>query len=269
MQKNVNMCKIKKILLLIALVINIIPSIAQSLSGEARSHWNKASVYIENASSENEWQMAINELEQVIKYVPEYSEAYLKLGDAYSHLSNSEAVKKAKYYWREYEKRVPSSSSEIQDKIDRMEALFEMASVRNKEKIIESLIGRWRSSKDSSKDFWKNSNDMEIFREGDKLMLRYIAYYWWYNNGNQGEPGGATEYKEIPLNSDHIIVEYEQKGEWRDKKNGEIVDRTRFDYEYKFVIKQPQVDGVIKGIKKTSSEDWNPPVENIYVYKVN
>lgn len=260
----------KRILLLVSCILISIFRVAQAqaLTGEARSHWNKASIYLENATTDNEWQLAINELEQVIKFAPGFSEAYLKLGDAYSKIITADAVNKAKYYWKEYERMIPSSDTTIHDKIDRLEAQYEMASVRIREKIIESLIGRWRRDKDSPKDFWQGGCDMEIFREGNKLMLRYLSFYYWYNGGRD-EPGGWTSYKEIPLNGDTIIIEYNQSGEWRDLKNGEIVDRTKYKYAYRFVVSQPQIDGVIKGTQKVSSAGWNPPVSDIYVYKVN
>ena len=263
------MSLLKRSAFLILLVLaNTFFANAQSLTGEARSHWNKASIYSENAASESEWQLAINELEQVIKLAPGFDDTYLELGNAYSHLSSAEAVRNAKYYWREYEKRVPSSSIEIQDKIDRLEAGFQMASLRNREKIIESLIGRWRGSKDSTRDFWSGGCDMEIFREGNKLMLRYVSFHWWYNGG-EGEPGGATAFKEIPLDANSIIIEYDQTGEWRDKKDGRVVDRTTYEYNYRFVISQPPIDSVIKGSEIVSAPGWNPPASDIYVYKVD
>lgn len=251
------------------MVLNLNSIIAQSLSGEARSHWNKSSIYIENASSEKEWQMAINELEQVVKLESEYAEAYLKLGDAYSHLSTAEAVRKAKNYWKEYEKRTPSASDEIQDKIDKLEAQFEIASVRNREKIIESLIGRWRRSKDDSRDFGQSSYDIEIFREDSKLILKYVCYSWWYNPKNSGEPGCSSKYKEIPLNDENITIEYEQEGVCIDRQNGENGEETKYHYELKYIINQLPLDGVIRGTEKTSSGSWNPPIANVYVYKVN
>lgn len=267
--RNMNYMK-RNILMICAIVLNLNSIIAQSLSGEARSHWNKASIYIENASSEKEWQMAINELEQVVKLESEYAEAYIKLGDAYSHLSTAEAVRKAKYYWKEYEKRVPSACDEIQDKIDRLEAQFEITSVRNREKIIESLIGRWRGSKDDSSDFWQSSRDIEIFREGNNLMLRFVNFYWYYNGG-RGEPGGITKYKEIGLDGDSIVIEYEYTAQWRDEKDGRIVDKTDFEYKIKYIINQSPIDGVIKGFVKCycEGEALDYSSGNTYLYKVN
>lgn len=263
------MCMFKRSVLLLCIALtNMFIADAQSLTGDARSHWNKASIYIENAATENEWQLAVNELEQVVKLAPGFVEVYLKLGDAYSHLNNAESVRKAKYYWREYEKRVPASSNDIQDKIDRLEAEFEMSSLRNRDKIIESLIGRWRRNKDSTAEFWHGDRDMEIFREGNRLMLRYVSFHYWYNGG-KAESGGLTSYKEITFSGDSIIIEYEQTGEWRDLKNGEIVETDRFKDVCRFVIKQPQTDGVIKGTEKTSSPGFTPPAEDVYVYKVN
>lgn len=257
----------RSVLLILLVLANMSFTNAQSLTGEARSHWNKASIYTENASSESEWQLVINELEQVAKLASGFDDVFLKLGDAYSHLSNAEAVEKAKYYWKEYEKRVPSSTTEIQDKIDRLEAGYQIASLRNRERIIESLIGRWRYSKESTYDFWSLGNDMELFREGNKLMLRYVSFSWWYNGG-EGEPGGVTAFKEISLNSDGVVIEYERTGEWRDKKDGKIVDSTTFKYKYRFVISQPHFDGVIKGTEKVSTSGWNPPDRDVILYKV-
>lgn len=263
------MLTLKRLLLLACLIIGLsLIANAQSLTGEARSHWNKASIYLENATTESEWQLAVVELEQVVRLAPNFSDAYLKLGDAYSNLNGSESVEKATYYWKEYERRVPASASEIQDKIDRLEAVFAITSLRNREKIIESLIGRWRRSKDSTNDFGCADRDMEIFREGNRLMLRYVSYYFWYN-GDQGEPGGTMSYKEIPLNGDSIVIEYEQIGEWRDLKDGKIDDFDRFKDVCRFVITSPQVDGVIKGREQTSSGGYYPPASDFYVYKVN
>lgn len=262
------MCLLKRSVLLILLVLANMPfTNAQSLTGEARSYWNKASIYTESAASESEWQLAISELEQVAKLAPDFDDVFLKLGDAYSHLSNAGAVEKAKYYWKEYEKRVPSSTTEIQNKIDRLEAGYQIASLRNRERIIESLIGRWRYSKESTRDFWRLGNDMELFREGNKLMLRYVSFYWWYNGGRE-EPEGVTAFKEIPLDSYSIVIEYEQTGEWRDKIDGKIVDSTIYKYKYRFVISQPHIDGVIKGTEKVSTSGWNPPDRDVILYKV-
>lgn len=250
-----------------AVGLNLVPStMAQTLSGEARSHWNKALIYIENAKVEDEWQMAVNELEQVISLTPDYTEVYLKLGDSYSQLSSSEAIEKAKYYWREYEKRTPSAATEIQDKIDRLEALSEISLLRNREAIIESLVGRWRIDKDFSIEFGEQGSDIEIFRENNRLMLRYVYFSWWYNGGRGGEPGGMTTYQEIPLNGDSVVIEYKNRGEWRDVKNGQIVDKSEYKYNYKYVVSQPQVDGVIKGTRRV---DYLTTPQDIYLYKVN
>lgn len=46
------MCLLKRSVLLILLVLANMPfTNAQSLTGEARSHWNKASIYTESAAS--------------------------------------------------------------------------------------------------------------------------------------------------------------------------------------------------------------------------
>ena len=243
------MCVFKRSVLLLCVVLaNMVFASAQSLTGVARRHWNKASVFIENAVTENEWQLAINELEQVVKLAPGFYESYLKLGDAYSHLSNAKAVEKAKYFWKEYEKRVPSSTTEIQDKIDRLEARYQIAILRNREKVIESLIGRWRGSKESTRDFWSDDEDMEIYLEGNKLMLKYVSMHWNTSfNDEREEHQRLRTYNEIPLDSDSIVIEYEQTGKMIDKDGGRIVDSLTVINKYKFVISQPPVDGVIKG----------------------
>lgn len=249
-----------------AVGLNLVPStMAQALSGEARSHWNKALIYMENAKAEDEWQMAVNELEQVISLAPDFTEAYLKLGDSYSQLSSSEVVEKAKYYWREYEKRTPRASTEIQDKIDSLEAHYEISVLRNREAIIESLVGRWRSNKDSTNDFYKDFWDIEIFREGDKLMLGHVTELISYDGINK-KSEYYHSYMEIPLNDDNIVVEYKVAGITRKYKNGKYDGSFSLPYVLQFVFAQPQVDGVIKGTKRV---DYVTTSEYIYLYKVN
>lgn len=249
-----------------AVGLNLVPStMAQTLSGEARSHWNKALIYIENAKAEDEWQMAVNELEQVISLAPDFTEAYLKLGDSYSQLSSSEAVEKAKYYWREYEKRTPSAATEIQDKIDRLEAHYEISVLRNREAIIESLVGRWRSIKDDNRDFGTVPSDIEIFREGDKLMLRYVSIYTDYDGINK-KSHYSTSYVEIPTEDSKISFEYKHIFSLKEYKNGQYYKTFNMNYVTEFVFAQPQVDGVIKGTQRL---DYVTTSEYIYLYKVN
>lgn len=244
-----------------AVGLNLVPStMAQTLSGEARSHWNKALIYIENAKAEDEWQMAVNELEQVISLAPDFTEAYLKLGDSYSQLSSSEVVEKAKYYWREYEKRTPSAATEIQDKIDSLEAHYEISVLRNREAIIESLVGRWRRNKDDNRDFGTVTGDIEIFRERGKLILRYVGQTY----SKDDRSGGYMRYKEIIFDGNDLIIEWEDIHTSWDKEyiNGER-KYSKHMRMYKFYIDQPPIDGVIGG----TFEEYG--CYDVYLYKVN
>lgn len=203
----------KRILLLVSCILISIFRVAQAqaLTGEARSHWNKASIYLENATTDNEWQLAINELEQVIKFAPGFSEAYLKLGDAYSKIITADAVNKAKYYWNEYAKTTPSSSTTIQDKIDSLEALYEMTSLRNRYKVIESLIGRWRrDGRDNERQMWEDSFDLEFVIMNDHLMYMHVDSYY-YDKEDNAVYSGQSAPQIASINDEKIIIDYKQR----------------------------------------------------------
>ena len=139
-------------------------------------------MFVENASTEKEWELAINELEQVIKYAPNNDKAYLMLGDAYSHIMTNEAMQQAQKHWSKYVELVPSSKNEIEEKIATLEALYEVNKSKKHQAIVESLLGFWFPSYLPSLDSRNTSpsvsdpGDIEFFMQGGKLLLRYVSY---------------------------------------------------------------------------------------------
>ena len=261
----------KSLLLTCLLIGAFCLSKAQSLTGEVRSHWNKASIYIENAANESEWRLAVSELMQVVKLAPDFAEAFLKLGDAYSHVNTSESVEKAKYYWKEYVKRVPTANTDVQDKIDQLEAEYEISLLRNRDIKIESLIGRWRNSRENAIDFGQDRYDIEFFRQGNKLMLRYVSVCYFYTDiYDWGWEGGgvrsteSTSYMEIPVRDDGISIQFDQIQQDRWRKNGTIEKIEKDVFHFSFFIAQPALDGVIKGCYEIGGSKWD-----LFLYKVN
>lgn len=151
-------------------------------ASEARKHFNKAKVFIENASSEKGWELAINELEQVIKYAPNNDKAYLMLGDAYSHIMTKEAIQQAQKHWSKYVELVPSSKNEIEEKVATLEVLYEITRSRKQQAIVESLLGFWYPSGSRWLDpratnlSVADPGDIEFFMQGEKLLIRYASY---------------------------------------------------------------------------------------------
>lgn len=249
-------------------------AISQSLSGEARSHWNKSKVYMENAKAEAEWQLAVNELEALIQLSPDYAPAYLQLGEAYSHIPTSEAFNKATSSWRKYAEMVPKEAVSIQDKIDCLEATFTMTQMKNQDAILQSVIGRWRGNPDDSSEFGKGEKvmDMEIFRDGDKVMLKYVPLYYSFNDKSP-KVISPLEYKEVFFDGNSLVIEYKQNWEDCIKKDGRVVDSEKTVFTYRFVVSAPPKDNVLPGTRSfdyitTDTKTTKSYTRQVYIYKV-
>ena len=222
-------------------------------AAEARKHFNKAKVFVENASTEKEWELAINELEQVIKYAPNNDKAYLMLGDAYSHIMTNEAIQQAQKHWSKYVELVPSSKNEIEEKVATLEAMYEVNQSEKQDEIIESLLGRW--SRTPSKEFWMDMCDIEIFRVGDEVMVRYISdfydHYWF------SKPNVTTSVNKASLEGSCIVIKYERTNTKLWEGDNGSAEGVKWVTKSSIYISRPAVEGMItvREIKSIINDD--------------
>lgn len=116
-----------KYIVFILVLICAIKSYSQSkqLSEDNQKHWDKAITFIEDATNENDYQMAINEFEQILMTDDSCSDVYYNLGVLHSKLilkRGKKEAQKSKQYFEQYWEMVPSDSITINKEYSKIEA---------------------------------------------------------------------------------------------------------------------------------------------------
>lgn len=119
----------RKICILILILCSIsVHSQDCKLSTEGQKHWLKASMFIEDATNDNDYQLAITELEKILVTDVNCPDVYYNLGVLHSKLILKKGRKKAeksKQYLKEYLRIVPSDSETVEKEYLKIEARLE------------------------------------------------------------------------------------------------------------------------------------------------
>lgn len=172
----------KKCLSVLSIIVAFatLSSAQTSLSQTGSRHLKKARIFIENAGSEGEWQLAVTELKAVKSSDPYYPETYLLLGDALSNIvSSSAALSESKENYLRYIELVPAQREAVQEKIDRLEALSEINSVRKRDAFLLGLVGKWSQNADS---WGENCFDVSFVMDGGRIRMNYIGHLIVYED---------------------------------------------------------------------------------------
>lgn len=102
----------KKSVFLLLFCFSSIAVIAQqrtgiTLSKEAQKYWDNAMIYMEEAKNFSERELAINELEKLIK-IQEYPDAFLELGKLYGKGYVSSWINRSEECFRKYAELCPN-----------------------------------------------------------------------------------------------------------------------------------------------------------------
>lgn len=137
---------------------SFIPCIAQKgntnapkkiLSEEAKSHWDRAIIYIEEAKTFSDYSFAINELEALLK-IEEYPDAYLELGKIYGKGYTDIEINRSEECFNKYMELCPRTKNIAEEEMNKCEVRRNI----RKKKFEDKLIGKWSSTGDFGSYFY-------------------------------------------------------------------------------------------------------------------
>lgn len=193
--------------LTILLLVLSISSFSQNckLSTENQRYWDKAAVFVGEATSERDYQLAINEFDKILKTDKTCPDVYYNLGVLHSKLilkNGMNEVDKAKQNFDQYLILVPADRSLIKSEYSKIEARIEKYQNDRKRVLLEPFVGNWRHDVtsegkiigSSTITITFNENSLEIYYCNDKgcnvnlenniLSFARLGYYYEKNYGH-------------------------------------------------------------------------------------
>ncbi|WP_455584430.1 hypothetical protein [Bacteroides sp.] len=122
------------------------------LSENGKKHWLRASIFIEDATSENDYKQAIKELEAIFE-TDDCADVYYNLGVLYSKLISTQGTKsaeKSKGYFETYLEYKPNEKEQIAEEYIKIDARLEKyysdianGIIEDPYKSLKVLEGKW------------------------------------------------------------------------------------------------------------------------------
>ncbi len=154
---------------------------AETVSREARKHMNRGMAATEMANSPADYEEAIREFEQAVRFAPDWPAPYFNLGYVQNEVGK---YQKALDSYRQYLELAPNAPDtvQVQAEIDQIEYRLEKASVaRQKEERIKkkysAVLGRWQSMEYRREGFRPATLNYEIRLRNGQLMVGVWGEY--------------------------------------------------------------------------------------------
>ena len=146
----------------------------KQFSTENQKHWDKFVTFVEDATNDNDYQLAINELEQILLTDTSCPDVYYNLGALHSKLilkGGQKDADKAKEHFKQYQLMVPSDSEKINSEYSKIEARLEKYKNDKKSSLLEAFVGKWKRDIYLNDGSFFKSDKMEIFFNDNGLNI--------------------------------------------------------------------------------------------------